>query len=137
MKEQQDQDQHTMIAYNLVDDFSTKIVSKHCFFQGRNYFESTTNIGRAKNFCDIVILTPNQLKSEIPRVMKSIALMNGPIFPEIIYKKYHFAAFFEDFFESCPLPARFVSMEYSLSRVWSVSSKHTTTACDIKISSKN
>ena len=52
MKEQQDQAR------------PTKIVSKHCFFQGRNYFESTTNIGRAKNFCDIVILTPNQLKSD-------------------------------------------------------------------------
>ena len=23
------------------------------FNKGRNYFESTTNIGRAKNFCDI------------------------------------------------------------------------------------
>ena len=68
--------------------------------------------------------------------MKLIALMNGPIFPEIIYKKYHFAAFFEDFFEPGPLPAHFVSMEYSLSRVWSVSSKHTV-VYDILKSSRN
>ena len=87
----------------------------------------------------IVILTPNQLTSEIPRVMKLIVIMNGPIFPEIINKKYNFAAFLK-FFLNLVLyspPARFVSMEYSLSRVWSVSSKHTTVVCDIKISSKN
>ena len=86
MNKNEDQDQHTMKAYDLVDDFQQKLFQNIVFSMQENYFESTTNIGRAKNFCDIVILTPNQLKSEIPRVMKSIALMNGPIFPEIIYK---------------------------------------------------
>ena len=55
----------------------------------------------------IVILTPNQTTNEI----NCNEWFN---FPEIIYKKYHFAAFFEDFFEPGPLQSTSTFCEHGV-----------------------